>query len=341
MIANDKLRTIGESTGKYWTYGEKGWVNIPPVDGPQQLQEKSGEFWFHQPYVVELHNVELAGPAMVGFYEGDVILESAYAGRLDVFERNKPYFDMAISIRNGCNPERLEGKYYCPFIGVWSNNYFHWTLEYLPRLEGLKAWENATGKKATILLGAKPKPWQTESIRKLGFQYERAECAYYVVEHMVLPTTRREIGRVNPGAVQWLRAATAGIKDRYYTSPKVYITRREARSRRIVNEEEVMDALLNQGYSVIMPEYLTWSEQVKHFKGSEVIISPHGAGLVNVVYAEHPSIVEIFAPSYVNPCYYTLAGIMGWDYRCIVGESRGVEDIYVREELLQDGIITV
>ena len=65
------------------------------------------------------------------------------------------------------------------------------------------------------------------------------------------------------------------------------ISRQNAGSRRIINESELVDHLINYGLSVkvIHLEEISWIEQLNCFKSVSSIVAPHGAHSANLLYA--------------------------------------------------------
>lgn len=68
------------------------------------------------------------------------------------------------------------------------------------------------------------------------------------------------------------------------------------------------------------------------FREANMVVSPHGAGLVNTIYSNDISIVEAFG-SYCNGCYFTLSGLDKITYNCVIGKSVG-SDIQLPAEAL-------
>lgn len=65
-------------------------------------------------------------------------------------------------------------------------------------------------------------------------------------------------------------------------SRKLYINRRSAKSRSIINEQDIIDHLSNAGFeSIDLAEY-SFLEQISIFNAATEIIAPHGAGLTNL-----------------------------------------------------------
>lgn len=52
-----------------------------------------------------------------------------------------------------------------------------------------------------------------------------------------------------------------------------------------------------------------------------MVISPHGAGLTNLVFCEPGTkVIELFPPASSFPCYWTMSEICQLDYYYLVGE---------------------
>jgi hypothetical protein len=58
-------------------------------------------------------------------------------------------------------------------------------------------------------------------------------------------------------------------------------------------------------------------EQIRLFARADMIVAPHGAGLVNTIYSEEATVIELFG-KYVNGCYFTMADGLGLNYACLL-----------------------
>ena len=98
---------------------------------------------------------------------------------------------------------------------------------------------------------------------------------------------------------------------------KLYISR--AKSRRSLPEEhEIERALVNKGFSVAYFEEMSFVEQLNAIRSADVIASPHGAGLSNIIVAKPGTkVIEIMTHGWANSCYGHLASSLGLDYSCI------------------------
>jgi Glycosyltransferase 61 len=107
---------------------------------------------------------------------------------------------------------------------------------------------------------------------------------------------------------------------------RIYVTRGQERHNRIVtNEEDVVERLAGRGFAVVDPGGMPMTEQIRTFAEAEWIVAPHGAALANLAFASPgASAIELFAPDYVQGCYWKLAdSVEGLDYRYLIGAGRG------------------
>ena len=150
--------------GKTQKIPENGWLAPPAYRDWEKL--RGHVFGEPQCYVVD--DVRLAGPNLAGFKNDDLILPVGYYGRLDLWERNKPYFQIA----NEClKLEPIEIECAFSMAGVWSGTYFHWLIDHLPTLQAYYKYARMTGEMPIVLLPGKNPGFVTESLDMLGIEY--------------------------------------------------------------------------------------------------------------------------------------------------------------------------
>ncbi len=106
---------------------------------------------------------------------------------------------------------------------------------------------------------------------------------------------------------------------------RIYITRGEQRGSRIVeNEPEVVALLSAWGFTVVDPGALSVAGQITLFAEAECIVAPHGGALTNLAFTSPgASVIELFAPDYVQGCYWKLSScVPGLTYRYLIGTGR-------------------
>ncbi|GBF81188.1 glycosyltransferase family 61 protein [Aphanothece sacrum] len=90
-----------------------------------------------------------------------------------------------------------------------------------------------------------------------------------------------------------------------HPTERIYISRSQAKHRRVINEDEVIQYLKNYGFKVVVLEKMSFREQVKLFTQAEVIIAPHGAGLATTLFSGKIKILVLYPESSPTPFFFT------------------------------------
>jgi capsular polysaccharide biosynthesis protein len=108
------------------------------------------------------------------------------------------------------------------------------------------------------------------------------------------------------------------------------VSRRQARTRQIVNEDDLIAALGPLAPTCVALEECSLARQIDLFRRARLIVAPHGAGLTNIAFARpDATVIELFGATYRNPCFEKLARVVGCGYRAIVNDD--VRDAASRE----------
>ena len=119
----------------------------------------------------------------------------------------------------------------------------------------------------------------------------------------------------------------------------IYIRRNE-HERRVLNNNEIINYLKSTYINIewIIFESLNMLETIKLFNKASIVISPHGAGLTNMLFCkEGIKIIEFMPYSDPNECYNHLAQMLHHNYNCIVCEDSGKmngKQMYIKMEYL-------
>lgn len=299
-------------------------------DMPEEWKWKLKPHRFKPSAFHVIENARLAGPNLAGMKGEDLILSVGYYGRFDLWDRNKPYWEW-VMLCSMNPPKRLE----CVFsmAGVWSGNYFHWIVDHLPTLEAYFAYKTYANEEPVVLLGANAPAFAKESLDELKIPYTVDDHGHYIVDRLVVPTWTREDGYVRPSAVQFLKGIFPENPNRFYRN--IYISRRNALTRRLTNEEAVEEFLLTKGFGTEIMENLPFREQRRRIAEAVNVYGPHGAGIVNVIFGRSPNTVEFVQPGYTNPCCWLVGDAAGCQYGFVIGEQENREDLWLDPKKLQ------
>ena len=113
---------------------------------------------------------------------------------------------------------------------------------------------------------------------------------------------------------------------------KIYIRREDANYRKILNEADLIEKLRKQDFEIINPHHYEILDQMKIFSNAELIISPHGSNLTNLIFCnKNTKIIEI-SPAFKNPYeknisvrYKSLAENLGLQFNKIISDTVDVK----------------
>ena len=149
------------------------------------------------------------------------------------------------------NLQKLQGN-----LAVISSHahqrYFHWMFDILPRLEIL----NSRDFNVDFYILNSEKQFQKESIEILNLNMEKIISpqldTHIMADHLVVPSLPSKISYMTPRSCEFLRTTFMKSFEINYTSDKkIYITRNDALTRRVVNEQEVIEELTKIGFEIL------------------------------------------------------------------------------------------
>ena len=97
---------------------------------------------------------------------------------------------------------------------------------------------------------------------------------------------------------------------------KIYISRKYAPKRKLLNEEKLIEILKKYNFKVYYFEKLSFTKQLEIAANSSVIMSIHGAGLTNMMFMQPGTkVIELrLENDKINNCYFSLASALNIDY---------------------------
>lgn len=210
--------------------------------------------------------------------------------------------------------------------GLWitdefSNGYFHWLGDVLPKLEALEASQPDLLKSLPLVLPEMARfPYVLPSLeafsikdvvwsdRKQGVQMDEILCI-----GALAPT-----GNYRP---EWMKKLRSRYREAFGSTAestrRIWVSRSKAPKRRIANESELLPVLHSHEFEIVHLEDLDFKAQVRLLSQAEVLMGLHGAGLTNMLFmAPETKVVELrFEGDRENNCYFSLARALDLDYR--------------------------
>lgn len=303
---------------------------------PEVIHDILGIHRYSRPFLLEVPNVIVQAP------EGHT--RRAEDGRYIVYNYGKEgtkhaarslAYDIVIGLSHGSVPPVRSQTDDMPrydlalsLLSPHTNNYTHWAQECLTRLEAFEHYVEQTGKRPTILLPEDPPAFVNESLSLLG--HDEQNCVEVNdgrvrIDQLVMPTPRRFLN--NKSGEGWLRVPEAfdWVSDRAIEaidgseaqySSRVVISREDASTRRMTNRGEVVDQLSEYGFEKYVPGTMSYEEQVRLFSQADFVVGAHGAGMINCIYANDASLLELYGDHFL-PANYELAQGQGRPYGCL------------------------
>lgn len=202
-----------------------------------------------------------------------------------------------------------------------SDNYYHWCMDFLPRLVfGMLA---ADGAERKVIINGSPNPWQAASLRlfmiglkldALDLHISRSDWSGYSDCLVPLPVRSQAmaIWHVVLNHSRDVLPASSGVK-------RLFVLRTNAAKRFAVNQEEVVEALKPLGFLAVDPGGFSFEDQIALFRDAEMIVGCHGAALTNILFAPADATLIELRGSVRQPFFGHLAAQRGIRYFDLAG----------------------
>jgi capsular polysaccharide biosynthesis protein len=231
---------------------------------------------------------------------------------------------------------------------TWSIAYFHWLTDALSRLHVVA--DCLTDH--TVVLPERYLRIESVAASLAAFGVDDIEVVreneFVRCRELLLAGQAVPVGEYDEDALRGVRqtllarygatASTAG--------GRVYVSRRLAQKRRIINEDAVIETLRARGFQVVHAETMPFEQQVRLFSTASFVVGNHGGGLTNMLFMPpHGRILELrHNRDAVNNCYFTLAAALGLEYLFLgcspahTGVDPHFADIVVDPDRLADAV---
>jgi len=207
-------------------------------------------------------------------------------------------------------------------------NYYHWLIDLLPRLLLLKEIDGGFDAFDRILINGSDTRYERESLAALGLPREKVlyvnERQRFQLESAIIPSMDHSSKVIAPWKINALRNLRDSLtSDCRSYARRLYVSRRSAAVRRLVNEEDLRPLLEKAGFDLVELDSRSWIDQVQMFTNAEVVLASHGAALANIAFC-HPGtlIAEVTTRAGYRDFYRYLAASASLQYRVLEGELR-------------------
>jgi len=127
--------------------------------------------------------------------------------------------------------------------------------------------------------------------------------------------------------IKWFRNFNSIFAKDKSVSKRIYISRKNESARRISNEIEILGELSKLDFVLIDPGQLSFEEQVKYFTNAEIIVSPHGAAMSNIIWCSNSvEVIELNGDKDVRWHFAKIAKALNFNYTLLLG--RTIDEMY-------------
>lgn len=247
--------------------------------------------------------------------------------------------------------------------------YYHWMIDLLPRLGILQSEGVDLESVDWFVVNSIQSSFQRETLMHLGLPMDKvieSDCYPHIqANQLIVPSFPGHLDWVPKRTINFLRShflnknPTFSEKPESDQAPKhqpalkrIYISRKHAQYRNVLNESEIEAILIPLGFRTVHLEKMTVLEQAQMFAQAEIIISPHGSGLTNLVFCQpNTTVIELFAPRYLRTDYWMVSQLLKLNHYYILGhyntcaplrdlmfQSALTEDIYIELASIRSAI---
>jgi hypothetical protein len=205
---------------------------------------------------------------------------------------------------------------------------YHWFLDCLPRLYALL---KQVRRPVTLVIPDHMPAFQRDTLAFVLAHNPFISLAKitknekWQVEEFLLPSfiSNHYSGYLPPQVSDLIRQRVwQGYQVSRPQSPsRLFISRAKAGKRRLVNEAEVAALLQRLHFQVVYAEELSYRDQVALFSHAEVVVGVHGAGLTNILFGQHLTLVELHPQDLVRSHYFLICKALDFPYFYLVGDK--------------------
>lgn len=234
-------------------------------------------------------------------------------------------YELVFSAVLNRDPLDVEGKVVFLPTKFGGGNYYHWMFDTISRIDLLQRAGIDLETVDKFVMYTCQSKFQQEIIKSLGVPDKNIIESRYSplikAQEIVIPSP--SFSYPSQWACDFLRKSILGTEAiKKHPKKRIYISRKMASHRKVVNEEGLIVLLKNNGFESVMLESMSVLEQAQLLSQCETVIAPHGGGLTNLLFCcPGTKVIEIFSKNYINPCYYILSNSCKLKYYYILADE--------------------
>jgi capsular polysaccharide biosynthesis protein len=229
------------------------------------------------------------------------------------------------------------------------DNFHHWNYDCLPRIFLLRE-SSLIESIDYFVIAHTDLPFQRESLRLLGIPESKiinpakGKAFSLKASILIVPSLPENLGTISPWVVSFLDKLYNPEHHVSRQFPRVYLSRKNASTRKIVNNKEFTEMLKLRGFVEVFPEEHSVMKMATIIAGSKYIISIHGSSLSNLCFISPGTmVIDILAPYHQDAYYWMITNIRESRYVGFFGDGMHPPDEYdlVRNKIDHDILIDI
>ena len=226
--------------------------------------------------------------------------------------------------------KKINGKVFCLVQGGSGNNYFHFLFDIITKLRIYQEYFDLN--KVDYFYVPGTFHWQKKILSIFNIKEDRLidsnnfrhinASEIIAIDH---PWYRKgyvqqEIGYLPEWIIFYLREKFLKFKKKFNASKKIFIDRSDSiyNHCKLINNQEIIKHLQLKGFTSYQVSKLDFFEQIYLFENADVIISPHGAALTNIIFSQPGlKLVELIPNNHDSVKCQKISKTLNFDYKRI------------------------
>lgn len=213
--------------------------------------------------------------------------------------------------------EGLRGK--VALLGSSQVSFYHFVTEVVGDWWFLKQMGYRESDFSAIVVHGHRRDWQEEILDMLRISREKRRYHFEVkarhIDLVVPYRTKGDAVTVPSWMGDALRTELGRELGNRTGSRMIYLSRRDAARRRMLNEADITRRLRKIGFEILQLEGMTVAEQQALLGSARVVVAEHGAALTNIAWCPaNAAVVDIHPTVPAMPCFKILAEQRGLRY---------------------------
>lgn len=222
-------------------------------------------------------------------------------------------------------PRRLKGRALYLVTPEAADNFHHWMIDLLPRIGLAETAGFPASSFDHLIVNHAGRRYQMDTLTALGIDpakiIQLGSGDRVQPDELVVPSLKVDNQAVPRNQLMWLREKF-GPEKPAAASRRIYLSRADAPSRRLLNEPEIFRLLEREGFEKVNLSNLSIREQAALFASANMVAGPSGAAFANILFcAPGTRVIELASPRWLTVYHWMISARLGLDHTVLVGEG--------------------